>query len=187
MPDDNMLTSGRLKSERGWTNRLITKFLGEPDKLSPNPHYRNAGAPMRLYSIDRITSAEATEDFVAAAKKAADRRDSATLGVATKTANMLKWMQSAELTIIRGKSREEIKRLAIATHGGNYMGDPGEFTWSNRIAINCIRHNMTNYESLWAICNRGDTGQPAYDCLRERIDALITETYPEYFVEPDDT
>jgi len=127
-----MLTVAKLKSEWGWTDRLILKFLGEPDKLAPNPYYRNAGAPMRLYSISRIEAAEATEDFISASKATAKRQESANTGVNTKTANMLRRMGSAELRIIKGKTREEIKRLAVDTHGGNYMGDPGEFTWSNK-------------------------------------------------------
>ena len=40
-------TQATLKS-RGWTVRLIRRFLDPPDALAPNPHYRSAGAPMKL-------------------------------------------------------------------------------------------------------------------------------------------
>ncbi len=40
-------------AEHGWTKKAIEEFLGEPDKLAPNPHY--ACAPkMRLYKVDRV-------------------------------------------------------------------------------------------------------------------------------------
>lgn len=86
--------------------------------------------------------------------------------------------------IIRGKSTDEIRSLARATHGGNYRGDPGPFVWSNRTARNCIRHNLTNYEALWSLCNRGYTGTTAYEVLRARVDDLVDEAYPQ-FVEDD--
>jgi hypothetical protein len=56
-------------------------------------------------------------------------------------------------------------------------GDPGEFHWSNRTAVNCILHNL----ALWKIINRGKTGEEAYELLRERVDELIAEAYPQYF------
>lgn len=44
--------------ERGWTKWLIREHLGEPDAEAPNPHYRWAGAPMRLYLLSRVEQAE---------------------------------------------------------------------------------------------------------------------------------
>ena len=52
------ITPARLKSERGWTDGLIKRYLGEPDKLVPNPHYRRARAKMRLYDLARVVQAE---------------------------------------------------------------------------------------------------------------------------------
>ena len=50
------LTKSRLK-DRGWTESLINKFLGEPDLTKDNPMYRCA-APMCLYSLKRIEQVE---------------------------------------------------------------------------------------------------------------------------------
>lgn len=38
---------------RGWTDGLIREFLGKPDKLVDNPHYKCAGA-MRLFRVRRV-------------------------------------------------------------------------------------------------------------------------------------
>jgi len=94
---------------------------------------------------------------------------------------MVELVEKAEITIQRGWTDKQIENLAQVTHGGNDSGDPGEFCWSNRAAVNCIRHNLTNYEALWKLINRGDTGQEAYELLRERVDELIEEAYPQYF------
>ena len=91
---------------------------------------------------------------------------------------MVKAVELASITIVRGKSRDEIRKLALSTHGGNYRGDPGPFTWPGRVARNCIRHCLTNYERLWSLTNRGETGRGAYETLRARVDDLISEAYP---------
>ena len=44
---------------RGWTDAAIRQFLGEPDKLVDNPHYKSA-APMRLYALARVEAVEAS-------------------------------------------------------------------------------------------------------------------------------
>ena len=47
-----------LKSQRYWTDSLIKKFLGEPDKLGMNPLIRT-GPKMRLYNLQRVVDVEA--------------------------------------------------------------------------------------------------------------------------------
>lgn len=49
---------------RGWTDGLIRTFLGEPDRLARNPHYSSAGAPMRLYLLQRVEDAERIPAFI---------------------------------------------------------------------------------------------------------------------------
>lgn len=136
------------------------------------PGYRSVERERHLFSRDQVVAI----DPAAAAKRAA----SAAKALKTRMANMVRAMETAELTIVRGKTPYEIKRLAFGTHGGNYQGDPGIFHWSNTAARNSIRHCLTNYESQWALINRGFTGGSAYDVLRERVDALVDEAYPEY-------
>jgi hypothetical protein len=112
--------------------------------------------------------------------KAEDRREAYERAVDTKIRNMNDRIRKAKLTIVPCKTTEQIYRLAMNTHGGNYAGDPGEFNWSDRTARNCIRHNLTNYEELWSLINRGETGSVAYQMLRNRVDKLIDETYPQF-------
>ncbi len=53
-------TQTTLKS-RDWTLSLIRRFLDPPDATAPNPRFRSAGAPMKLYDAERVQSLEATE------------------------------------------------------------------------------------------------------------------------------
>jgi len=180
MSRDQLYSVADLKG-RGWTETAIKKFLPvEPDDTRPNPHYANAGAPMRFWLKRRVHRAEKTKTFHSWKNGAAQRRQAAHAAVATRIDNMVDAMQNATITIERGWTDDRIRDLAVRTHGGNYGGDPGPFSWTKRTARNCIRHRLTNYEELWAVCNRGETGREAYAVLRERVDALIDDAYPQY-------
>jgi hypothetical protein len=71
---ENMMVVATLKKERGWTDKLIRHFLGDPDELATNPHHRS-GPPMRLYCLDRIEQTEQRADFREAWEKIAQQRD----------------------------------------------------------------------------------------------------------------
>lgn len=66
------LAASDLKA-RGWTDTSIRDFLGEPDEMRPNPHYRRA-APMRLFDFGRIEAAEATPACKACLAEVRERR-----------------------------------------------------------------------------------------------------------------
>lgn len=176
MTRDELFSVPELK-EKGWTPTAIKNFLPAHDDERENPIYKCA-SPMKFYSIARVKRVERSKKFAAWVVASAPRKASAATGVLTKIGNMEAFIKTAELTIIPGKTPGEIERLASETHGGNYAGDPGPFTFSCRTALNCIRHNLTNYEELWNTINRGYTGQRAYEILSKRINALVKKTYP---------
>jgi hypothetical protein len=84
-----------------------------------------------------------------------------------------RWSPKRRLQSGAASANEAIYDLAQATQGGNYEDDSGVFYWSNRTARNCIRHCLTNYEVLWGLINRGDTGRLPYQALREPATASI--------------
>lgn len=172
------ITAAGLK-KRGWTDAAIARFAPQPDLTKANPHYR-AGPPMRLYLVPRIVEIEGTNEFQDWFAQSARRKEATSKGVETKIQNMVEFARRVPLTIEPGLTDDEIYQLARSTHGGNYAGDPGFFVWSNKTARNCIRHNLTNYEELWAHINRGYTGETAYRILRRRIDKLVKQTYPQF-------
>ena len=170
---------------RGWTSFGITTFLPEPDDTHPNPYYSKAGAPMKFWLTSRVHRVEKTKRFLAWRAGSENRKAAAQRAIMTRISRMEEAMEAVEIKIQRGWTDEQIHDLAVRTHGGNFMGDPGEFHWSNRTARNCIRHSLTNYEQLWKKINRGETGERAYEILRERVDEVVDEAYPQY-IEADD-
>ena len=62
MVKKELISASGLKWERFWTDSLIKKFLGEPDKLGINPHYRT-GPKVRLYNLKRVVEVERTKEF----------------------------------------------------------------------------------------------------------------------------
>lgn len=168
-------------SERVLHSRKAWKELGfrvpttaRPAAIEPYvvPGYRSVMRERHLFSQEQVVPDDA--------EQARRRSETAQKAAETRIARMEQAVEEARLTIIAGKTNAEIYQLALHTHGGNYMGSPGEFVWSNRKARNTIRHNLTNYEDLWKLINRGPTAEIAYQILRARADALVEETYPQF-------
>lgn len=182
-----MLTVPQIKS-RGWTPTAIKKFLpAEPDDAIPNPKYPHSAAPMKLWLRRRVLRAERTKAFLAWKEGVEKRKDAAQKAVQTRMEYMERSVIEAEIVVVAGYTNKEIHGLASKNPGGNYQGRTSAFCWSKRSAINCIRHNLTNYEDLWALINHGDTAEYAYKELRERIDEAVDVAYSRFIIAADDT
>lgn len=59
--------------DNGWTDGLINKVLGEPDKLAKNPHY-SSQAKVRLFDIRRVEEFQKTEEWIKHLEKTNARR-----------------------------------------------------------------------------------------------------------------
>lgn len=62
--------------DRGWTETLIKKHIGDPDTYSRNPHYRS-GADMKLYSLSKIQCLESKPEIRTAIDKVLKKRTDA--------------------------------------------------------------------------------------------------------------
>ena len=60
-------------SARGWTESLVRKFLGAPDRWEPVDHFRNYTGK-RTYFLERIEAAEASDEFSGAYRSSLKRR-----------------------------------------------------------------------------------------------------------------
>ena len=104
------ITLSTLK-QRGWTEAMIRDVLGDPDALAPNPHY-SKGAPMKLYTLQRVVEVESSEDYRVAKEKADRRRVAARKGQATaQTMKEAREVVAAEGARI-GQELKEADRLA---------------------------------------------------------------------------
>lgn len=184
-----MISVAGLK-QRGWTDGLTARFLGEPDKLVPNPHYRS-GPKMRLYALDRVEEVEGSEPaktLLARAQAQRERRSEAALKVnAKKREILLKAISSIPIDVPRFDF-DEVKAAAIRDYNdlwssrGNYEKHAtidSDKKFLNRVIGNYIRHALVDYD---AICSamKGLVGRDeAYLLFRERIMAEIFTKYPE--------
>lgn len=181
-------TSTSLK-ERGWSDSMIKNILGEPDDYMDNPHYKCA-APMRLWTVEHVRNAERRKVFKEAAAKYAARKDGAAeaarKAVETKREKCLNYARTVEIDI-PVMSKRVLVREAIDSYNiyhawdryPSYADEDCDTEFLNRITVNYLRHECTEYEEqLYELS--GKVGiQEAHDILKERINQAIFEVYPD--------
>lgn len=188
MRTDNLLTASKIK-ERGWTDTMINRFLGEPDQRKTNPHYRS-GPPMRLFALARIEATEQRPDVNEQIAKTLARRPArkaaARKAVETKTAQLLREVEemAVEVEVLPAK---EARRLAIESYNDWQFerGDSDNFAFEascpdflDRITVNFVRHELTEYdESLEETAGRVGVNV-AVSIIREKVYGAIAAAYP---------
>ena len=182
----NLITKSKL-IERGWTESLITKFLPNPDQIKLNPHYKKA-APMKLFLLDRIQIIENTDQFKIAKENSAARKTAAKKAVSTKTAKIMNYVE-LNVDIVVPKI-EKNKLISLACNSFNdwqfnknnsdgILATPkSDELFLQRICVNFIRHEMTDYEfHLGEVFGKVGTAN-AYFAIREKIFTAIAKEYP---------
>lgn len=184
-----MMTKTSLKSERGWTDKLINMFLSEPDLKRPNPNYK-AGPPMLLFKIDRIEAIEQTDEFKAQKEGAVKRKEAAKKAVNTKLKQLWEWLSTVEIHVPVLDKSKLIKR---ACYHYNDMQEARELEgrstcdmpatadsdpkFLERICVNYLRHCLTKYEEHLDGMS-GKVGFAAgYKEIRRKIFSRISENY----------
>lgn len=184
------LVGTRALKERGWTEAAIRRFLGEADKLVPNPAYRSA-APARLYRLDRVTAAEETDAWRTwrakaierseRSRKVADRRRIDLLAEVARIPvqiPILNWkhlaMTAVEHRNIRDADRAWDRDWEPDPADVNSVDDATLHRW----CVNYLRHQHTSYDGdlndLYARVGRVE----AASLIRRRACMAIGEAYP---------
>lgn len=180
-----MLTRAALK-ERGWTDTLIRRYLGEPDALKRNPHYRSA-APVQLYILSRVEGAEATPEFQNASEKSRRRREGAKRAADTKRVNLLGSLEAAEVEVPE-MPRDRLVRAAC-DHYNDHQSARGRWdfdsatpdstpTFIERITVNYLRHSLTDYEHLLGDLFGCVGREEGYILIKGRILDAIAAKHP---------
>ena len=194
MPKDfkpEYLTTPRLK-ERGWTDTMIKKFLGEPDATRDNPHYKCA-APMKLYEtkrVERVERRKSCKEYMAAS---AGRKASAQKGVKTKLERALDYARTVGINVPTMDYDKVVKQACQSYNDWHQYDRNGMYNidfipadplnsdkdFLQRITINYLRHECSSYEQqLYKLF--GKTGvNEAHDILQKRINDEIQRIYPE--------
>lgn len=185
---------------RGWTDSLIKKFLGNPDKYRDNPYYKCAGK-MKLYTIERVLQTEETPAFKAAfvisQKRSLKAKESAEKAIDTKIDKLCDLVLEQTGIYLPDYTPEELT-LAACEHYNSLCWMPehiyfkkiesgwvfreaspqSDKNFLNRITVNYLRHTYSDYDdSLDYI--QGRVGKDvAYSQIREEVDEAIYNKYP---------
>lgn len=181
---DKYITFTNLQIERDWSKRLITKFLGEPDKLGKN--INNSKTPCKLYELEKVYQIEETEEFKVELRKVIKRRESANKVVSKKEDELLNYINSLEINIPHFENRDELFKAARAQYNNhqiekgtyNIAHKDADIEFMKRITINFLRHSVDCYEiELHRLF--GKIGRTlAYFQLKDKINDAILEKYP---------
>lgn len=176
-------------TERGWTESLIKRFLGNHDAERPNPRFRSS-ATMKLFQQERVIALEHSDDYQSAKEKTEKRRTAARNVAAGKRQQLLERIEQTPIEM-PNLSRQKLLKKACR-HYNERMRERQrrtDFDFKDatadsdqdflcRISVNFLRHELTPYEehisSLYGRIGR----QQAYLLLKCRILAAIAEKYP---------
>jgi len=171
---------------RGWTLSLIRRFLDPPDATAPNPHYRSAGAPMKLYDAVRVQTLETTPVVTDALTQARQRSLRAKDRAAHQRQAIIEAVRSWTIVIPalqpdRLQSRAIRHYNALWTTRGHYdkcatIHDDPEFL--ERITVNYLRHACTDYDDRLVELYGAIGATEARPLLKRRILTAIAATYP---------
>lgn len=175
------ITVATLRS-RGWTDALIRRHLGDPDRLAPNPHYSQAGGAMRLYALARVEAAEsgtAKADLADAAAKRIDRQVASAKAVGTKTAALIAEVDALTLNVAR-HPWDNVRAAALDGNQHRQMAHEPYEVFVRRMVMNYLRHECTNYHhGLASLFARVGGRGKAYEHLRHKVEDAILDAYPE--------
>jgi hypothetical protein len=181
---------------RGWTDGLIKKHLRvvrvEHRRIAP---YRFCD--VNHYSTDEVRAAESLPAVQARLQANKSRRANtspemkayrsaaAKAAAATKAAATMKYASECSIAV-RVVPEDELEEMAIQTYGGGYQGHRDYPGFSDRVAVNCIRHNFTNYEKHLAYLKGRVATDEAYREFKVRVLREIVKHYPQYEDECDE-
>ena len=100
---------------RGWTRRLIERFLGAPDGAKPNPHLRR-GRPMRLFDAGRVQVVESDPGFCEESEASRQRGALVMEGVRTKVETLLRLVGEVQIAL-PSWSAARLSNEALQTFG----------------------------------------------------------------------
>ena len=192
------ITVSRLKSQFGWTDRLIAKHLKGHDKEAPNPHYTTA-APMRLYLLDRVQAVTAAQPSLQTElQNTIDRRTRLSQTQQDRTlarrAELLAQAEKLEPAMLPIPSKDAPRLMELAAEARKqFLAERwwyddhqdrinSETARSEESAVNMVRHEYTNYETLLeTMPHARDVGTNImiYNTLKRKTLEMIAENIPQ--------
>jgi hypothetical protein len=186
---DDFITKSGLR-ERGWSDQLISKLLGEPDQLAVNPRYRS-GPKMKLWDAVRVAKAEQRPEWIGYQPQRAKRSAAGSKATEVKRDKLLSAVEQMPIAVQRLAPEEVIatslrdwdefrRRVGIGDRADASVA-PREM--QARWAVNYIRHTLTAYDGdLAAVAGKVGAAE-ATRRVKERVLDKIATVYPEFAAE----
>ncbi len=177
--DRTHLTKSALLERAGWTAALASRLLGEPDQRRK---VFGRTVPLALYCVARIEQAEAGSEFAQAQASIAKRKVAAAKAVTTKTAKLMVAIKAMPITVqqlgLAEARRQAIDSYNMRGRGESFASNADDPTFLERITVNFIRHELTEYDvALWEVAGKtGIAGAVAE--IRRRVYSAIAQAYP---------
>lgn len=182
--DVDRITKTDLKS-RGWTEKMISHFLPNPDMIADNPYYRCA-PDVKLYDLIKVETIESSREFIDFKSKLRKRIEGAEKAVETKYKKLKEEIDCFDYHIPVFE-KKELLEAAIKAYNNyqfeieNYDKDASinsDWEFLIRITNNYIRHNLTDYEDYLYKIEKRVGKYSAYYEIRKKMDSKIKEAYP---------
>ena len=174
--------------ERGWTESLVRKLLGDPDEKACNPHYICA-APQRLYLRTRVKKVEASSIFETEIVEVRKRKEKAKMVAEKRRCKFLEDVKKSIKFQVKVLEDSELIRRAC----DHYNAGDSEFLASpkssqeflDRTCVNYLRHCLTDYDEQLDNL-RGQVGvDEARLIVQEAVYDAIWKSYPHFMEECD--
>lgn len=187
---EEMYTLTDLK-KRGWTQKLISTFVPTPDETRRNPLYRSA-PPMKLYLKNRIESIENSEEYREMWKKVQSAKRASKKGVDTKRQKLIDLVSKVKITVdldsnVLINAIDSYNEFQSAKewrgYSVRYASVNSDSSFLQRIQVNYIRHNLTQYDEYVDDLYRRVGKHEAYRLLKNRTLSEIAKVYPHLYDE----
>lgn len=175
---------------RGWTDALIKKYYPSSEDTFPNPFYRCA-SPMQYFSVAKILEIENKDEFKIDFEKTQIRKQIALERAKKKeTEKLSKLSKDLENLNIQVEFIHNVKDTALSNHSlflmsrGRYDASLDCIGFQNKIIINFIRHNLSNYaDTLYELQNKYGkkiVSLHCYEKIKIKYLTKISEVYERY-------
>ena len=169
---------------RGWNDELIEQFLGPTDKTPVNMKYRS-GPRLQLYKAKRVHSVESQQEFIEIQQKRLKRRQAAQKAVATKREQMRRALDAIEYKVPEMKwdilTHRAIDHYNVlhSASAKPAAGIKSNERFLDRIRVNYLRHELTEYENHFlGVAGKVGAGD-AYPEIKQKVLDAIAEVYPK--------
>ncbi len=179
------LTKTAILGRPGWSKTLAERLLGEPDQTRKHSTY---GTLIALYDQNKVLALEKSPEYLGYQDKLRNRRVAASKAVETKKSTLIDSVEAMEISV-SSMSMRHVKKLAIKAYNewnqyeGKYASDKDDKAFLERITVNYIRHELSEYDqTLYDLS--GKTGSfEARDLIWKKIFSAIAIVYPDLATE----